>query len=154
MSAIEKLRAGVVITTTQQRDGETTTGLTLPCSVDVIRKRGDGKFATLRFELREGRNRQIRKMCDAVGVDVTRLHRVSVGEVSLDESSLEVGGVRALSGDELDAIGAAVLASKGRGGGSRDVGTPRVGRVGGGEWGNTRRGGGWGAEIAAERGKY
>ena len=111
-SAIEKLRAGVVITTTQQRDGETTTGPTLPCSVDIIRKRGDGKFATLRFELREGRNRQIRKMCDAVGVDVTRLHRVSVGEVSLDESSLEVGGVRALSGDELDAIGAAVLASK------------------------------------------
>lgn len=153
-SAIEKLRAGVVITTTQQRDGETTTGPTLPCSVDIIRKRGDGKFATLRFELREGRNRQIRKMCDAVGVDVTRLHRVSVGEVSLDESSLEVGGVRALSGAELDAIGAAVLASKsgdGRGGGS-----PRVGRVGGGEWGNTstRGGGGWGAEIAAERGKY
>jgi hypothetical protein len=29
-----------------------------------------------------------------------------------------------------------------------------VGRVGGGEWGNTRGGGGWGAEIAAERGKY
>ncbi len=159
--SIAALRAGVVITTTQQRDGVTTTAPTKPCSVDVIKvnESRDSSSATLRFELREGRNRQIRKMCEAVGVEVARLQRVSVGGVWLDESTLEVGGVRALSGDELDAVGAAVSASGTAGGAggdgvsSRDVGRARVRRLEDGERANTRGGGGWGAEIAAERGK-
>ena len=73
--SIAALRAGVVITTTQQRDGVTTTAPTKPCSVDVIKvnESRDGSSATLLFELREGRNRQIRKMCEAVGVEVARL---------------------------------------------------------------------------------
>ena len=77
----------------------------------------------------------------------------------MDESTLEVGGVRALSGDELDAVGAAVSASGTAGGAggdgvsSRDVGRARVRRLEDGERANTRGGGGWGAEIAAERGK-
>ena len=78
----------------------------------------------------------------------------------MDESTLEVGGVRALSGDELDAIGAAVSASAagtagvgGDGVSSRDVERARVGRSGDVERANRRGGGGWGAEIAAERGK-
>ena len=167
VDAIAALRAGVVITTTQQRDGVATTAPTAPCEVDIIdgtartRESRDGQSsATLRFELREGRNRQIRKMCEAVGAEVTRLRRVSVGGVWLDESTLEVGGVRALSGDELDAIGAAVSASAagtagvgGDGVSSRDVERARVGRSGDVERANRRGGGGWGAEIAAERGK-
>ena len=54
------------------------------------------RFATLRFVLREGRNRQIRKMCEAVGLEVTRLHRTEVGGVRLGD--LEVGGVRRIEG--------------------------------------------------------
>ncbi len=39
----------------------------------------------LRFELREGRNRQIRKMCEQASLSVTRLVRVAEGDISLDK---------------------------------------------------------------------
>ena len=77
--ALNKLRAGVVITTTQQRDGIATTAPTLPCTIDRIPcTPGAHSVCALRFTLKEGRNRQIRKMCETIGVDVTRLHRLSV----------------------------------------------------------------------------
>ena len=77
-----------------------------PCGVDVLAADASSDVATLRFQLSEGRNRQIRKMCEAIGVDVLRLRRVALGGLELGE--LEVGGVRALRGDELKAIAAAV----------------------------------------------
>lgn len=43
--------------------------------------------AELRFVLREGRYRQIRRMCDAVGLTVLRLHRVRIGSLTLDNLS-------------------------------------------------------------------
>jgi 23S rRNA pseudouridine2604 synthase len=39
----------------------------------------------LRFVLREGRYRQIRRMCDAVGLNVLYLHRVRIGNLALDD---------------------------------------------------------------------
>lgn len=53
----------------------------------------------LRFTLHEGRNRQIRKMCQAVGLDVRRLNRVSIGEVRLNR--LPVGKWRHLTEAEI-----------------------------------------------------
>lgn len=53
----------------------------------------------LKFTLHEGRNRQIRKMCQAVGLDVRRLNRVSYGEVSLNR--LPVGKWRYLTEEEI-----------------------------------------------------
>lgn len=43
--------------------------------------------AKLRFVLREGRYRQIRRMCDAVGLEVHRLHRVRIGKLMLGSLS-------------------------------------------------------------------
>ena len=54
---------------------------------------------TLEFTLYEGRNRQIRKMCDAVGIRITRLCRVAIGKISL--GSLALGKWRRLSDDEI-----------------------------------------------------
>ena len=83
-ASIEKLRSGVVITTTQQRDGIETTAATSPCDVFRIPvTKGSHGADALRFVLTEGRNRQIRKMCEAIGVEVTSLHRRSIGDVSL-----------------------------------------------------------------------
>jgi 23S rRNA pseudouridine2604 synthase len=52
----------------------------------------------LRFVLREGRKRQIRRMCEAVGLAVTGLKRVRIGSVVL--SKLPVGQWRYLREDE------------------------------------------------------
>lgn len=101
---VDRLAAGVVITTTQQRGLEETTAPTQPCEVRKIGNRN------LRFVLKEGRNRQIRKMCEALGYDVTRLHRTRIDELTLGD--LEVGGLRPLDEDELKSLSARVRSSR------------------------------------------
>ena len=52
-----------------------------PVNVSIIeRKEGN---TILRFTLSEGRNRQIRKMCEQVNLKITRLKRVAVGELTI-----------------------------------------------------------------------
>ncbi len=60
-------------------------------------KQIDGE--TLEMQLYEGRNRQIRRMCEAVGLRVTRLCRIAIGALSLGE--LPVGKWRELTPDEV-----------------------------------------------------
>ncbi len=70
---------------------------TAPAEVHVIRKE-EGK-AVLQIILYEGRNRQIRKMCEQIGLDVIRLKRIAIGTVKL--GMLPIGKWRALSEQEL-----------------------------------------------------
>lgn len=58
-----------------------------------------GKNARLLITIHEGRNRQIRRMCEAAGVHVTRLRRISEGEVTL--GTLPKGQWRYLTEDEV-----------------------------------------------------
>ena len=52
-----------------------------PVQVSIIeRKEGN---TILRFTLSEGRNRQIRKMCEQVNLKITRLKRVAVGDLTI-----------------------------------------------------------------------
>ena len=53
----------------------------------------------LEFILREGRNRQIRKMCEAVNLQVARLKRISIGPVKL--GMLQTGKSRELTDNEV-----------------------------------------------------
>ena len=52
--------------------------------------------------IHEGRNRQIRRMCEAVGLEVEQLTRTRFGSVALGD--LPVGRSRALSERELGAL--------------------------------------------------
>ncbi len=56
----------------------------------------------LRFILTEGRNRQIRKMCEKVGLEVTRLKRIAEGKIQL--GSLRSGTWEELEGKELSEL--------------------------------------------------
>ena len=79
---LERLRAPMLI------DGYKTQG----AEVSVIETHeGGGK---LRITLYEGRNREIRKMCEQVGLTVSRLCHVQIGEIKLD--NLALGKWRAL----------------------------------------------------------
>ena len=59
-------------------------------------------MSVLEIILEEGRNRQIRKMCEAVGLEVARLKRVAEGPVKL--GMLQPGKWRELTNEEMKAI--------------------------------------------------
>ena len=54
----------------------------------------------LDIEIYEGRNRQVRKMCEAINHPVKKLKRVSIGEVII--GGLEIGSWRYLDQEEID----------------------------------------------------
>lgn len=73
---------------------------TLPANV-VVKEKEEGRVVLL-ITIKEGRNRQIRKMCEAVGLEVARLRRISIGPLKL--GMLKPGRWRELTADELRAI--------------------------------------------------
>ena len=60
----------------------------------------------VRLVIHEGRNRQVRRMCEAVGHPVVRLVRTRIGPIT--DTTLAPGEWRALSGDEVRALAASV----------------------------------------------
>jgi 23S rRNA pseudouridine2605 synthase len=88
-SSLRLLREGV----------ELEDGATAPAKVRVVGDPGDG---LLRIVLHEGRNRQVRRMCEAVGHPVRRLVRVRIGPIALRD--LEPGTWRELSPKEVRSL--------------------------------------------------
>ena len=82
-----KMSSGMVI------DGRKTA----PAEIHVL-QREDGR-CVLEIILREGRNRQIRKMCEQLGLEVSRLKRTAIGQVRL--GGLKSGSWRELTKDEV-----------------------------------------------------
>lgn len=73
---------------------------TLPATV-VVKDKEPGRVVLL-ITIKEGRNRQIRRMCEAVGLEVARLRRQSIGPVRL--GMLKPGTWRELTAEELRAL--------------------------------------------------
>ena len=84
---IEKLTTGIML------DGRKTQ----PCDVFVVERKPDRTM--LNFIIHEGRNRQIRRMCEVVGLDVLRLKRLEIAGVKL--GGLKLGAWRNLNEREL-----------------------------------------------------
>ena len=89
---VNKLEGGIVL------DGRKTA----PAQVRVV-TREEGR-AVLEVVIREGRNRQIRRMCDAVGLEVARLKRTAIGSVKL--GGLKSGMYRDLTPVEVRKLSA------------------------------------------------
>lgn len=68
--------------------------------VEVSMGESDESGTVLKMTLKEGRNRQIRKMCEQAGLTVKRLSRVSIGNLKLD--GLPVGKWRYLDEHEVE----------------------------------------------------
>jgi 23S rRNA pseudouridine2605 synthase len=86
--ALRQLRQGV-----QLEDGQTA-----PATVGVLSP------GVLRIVIHEGKNRQVRRMCDAVGHPVRRLVRTRIG--TLRDTGLAPGQWRDLTGPEVRALAA------------------------------------------------
>jgi 23S rRNA pseudouridine2605 synthase len=85
--AVRALREGV----------ELDDGRTAPARVKVVQRRG--ATSAIELGIHEGRNRQVRRMCDAVGHPVVRLVRTRIGP--LRDGSLKPGTWRALTPAEV-----------------------------------------------------
>jgi 23S rRNA pseudouridine2605 synthase len=71
----------------------------MPVQCGIIKH--NEKTSVIEMILYEGKNRQIRKMCEAVGLNVKGLKRVALGELLLD---VKPGTWRYLTLDEVKAL--------------------------------------------------
>ena len=73
-----------------------------PPAVSVIAEQGEGSKALLQVTIHEGRNRQVRRMCDMAGMPVLRLVRVQEGSLRL--GALPKGKWRYLTKEEVKSL--------------------------------------------------
>ena len=89
--AVRRLREGVLLDD----------GITAPARVSRVAP------GLLRIAIHEGRNRQVRRMCTAVGHEVLRLVRTRIGPVA--DTSLAPGTYRELTSAEVRRLGEAAV---------------------------------------------
>jgi 23S rRNA pseudouridine2605 synthase len=104
--ALRRLRQGV----------ELDDGITAPAKVGVV---GPG---VIRIVIHEGRNRQVRRMCEAVGHEVRRLVRIRIGPVA--DSGLAPGSWRELTSGEVRSLAVAAHRNE-----QADLGHPDLGHA-------------------------
>ncbi|HIX13488.1 MAG TPA: rRNA pseudouridine synthase [Candidatus Anaerofilum faecale] len=102
---------------TEQQVLQLTQGVTLddgtttqPAVIQVVAD--EPGRTVLEMTIREGKNRQIRRMCEAVGLEVIRLRRSAMGAVKL--GMLQPGQYRELTRSEVAALRAAAVKGKAR----------------------------------------
>lgn len=87
--AVEKLRQGV----------EIDDYVTRPAKVKILKTDEEKNISRLEITIHEGKNRQVRKMCEAVGSKVIALHRNKIGDIGVKD--LKLGSWRYLKDYEV-----------------------------------------------------
>ena len=88
---VQKLEEGVFI------DGEYTTK---PAKVKILRTDTETNRSRLEIKIHEGKNRQVRKMCEAINKKVVALHRTKIGNIQVKD--LKIGTWRYLTNKEIE----------------------------------------------------
>lgn len=78
-------------------------GLTKPAKVDVMYVDEKSDTSKIEIQIHEGKNRQVRKMCDAVGHEVKKLDRRLIGDLGI--KNLGLGKWRYLTKKEIEGLG-------------------------------------------------
>lgn len=89
ITELQKFRRGMIV------DGRKTK----PAKIQILEKDKDQKFCTAEIIIHEGRNRQVRKMCEAMKHPVAQLKRVATGDLHL--GNLPKGKYRHLTEKEI-----------------------------------------------------
>ena len=89
---IEKLRNGV----------EIEDYITRPAKVKILKTDKEKNISRIEITIHEGKNRQVRKMCEAIGKKVIALHRSQIGEINVKD--LKMGTWRYLKKSEIETI--------------------------------------------------
>ncbi len=87
--AVEKLRQGV----------EIENYITRPAKVKILKTDEEKNISRLEITIHEGKNRQVRKMCETVGSKVLALHRSKIGDIGVKD--LKLGNWRYLKDYEV-----------------------------------------------------
>jgi 23S rRNA pseudouridine2605 synthase len=75
-------------------------GITAPAKVKIIKE--NYSQSVLEMTIHEGRNRQIRRMCETVGLRLLNLKRTTFGPIALEQ--LREGAFRKLTGKEIQQL--------------------------------------------------
>lgn len=89
---VEQLRIGVKIEDY----------ITKPAKVKILQTNKEKQTSRLEIIIHEGKNRQIRRMCESIGKKVLALHRTKIGEISVKD--MKIGKWRYLTNDEIKAL--------------------------------------------------
>ncbi len=87
---VKKLRSGV----------EIDDYITKPAEVKILKIDQEKCISRLQITIHEGKNRQVRKMCEAVGKKVLALHRAKIGKITVKD--LKIGEWRYLTKKEIE----------------------------------------------------
>lgn len=90
--AVENLRSGV----------EIDNYITRPAKVKILKTDNEKNITRLEITIHEGKNRQVRKMCEAVGSKVIALHRSKIGDISVKD--IKIGTWRYLKENEVEKL--------------------------------------------------
>ncbi len=90
--AVEKITTGV----------EIEDYITKPAKVKILKIDYEKNISRIEITIHEGKNREVRKMCEAVGYKVMALHRSKIGK--LDVKDLKIGQWRYLNKKEIEKL--------------------------------------------------
>ena len=90
---VENLKKGVTIDENY---------VTRPAKIRILKIDKEKNISRLEIIIHEGKNRQVRKMCEAIGKKVVALHRSKIGDISVKD--LKIGEFRYLTEKEVEIL--------------------------------------------------